>query len=941
MEKFLNNTARTIYESRGGNFEGVVIILPSKRAGTFLKKSLSDLCEKPLWMPKIYSIVEWLEVLSGFTVIDRTQLLFELFISYQEVFPKKDQDSFDVFVKWAPGLLADFNEIASYLESPQQLFEYLLEAKKIEDWSLSNKKPSEMAEAFISLWKFLGLLYVDFNLRLEKQNIAFQGMASRKASNNISDWILENKPQYGSIYYAGFNAMNPCEEHIMKMLINKDVASVFWDADEYYLNDKKQEAGKYLRKHKAWKEFKKDGFNWVSSNLKKEKEISVFGVPKGIAQAQLSGSLIKDIQIKNKKLNDVAVVLADENLLLPFLEFLPNTVDQLNITMGVPLKNVSLFSFFDSLFLLHLNKEKLNPKNTKFYYLDLFKVLQHPAFQNKANSIALEKLKTIVQKKNVSFPTKKDILNCCNKKSLPWISFVLGDKENNNLSFINYCILLIDLMKKNTSSSGKKDSLFLEQLYTFTKVFNQIIHLQSKYVFIKELKTLYHLFIEITKKERLSFLGDSLSGLQLMGLLETRNLDFNTIILLSANEGFLPAGKNENSFIPLDIKKIFGLPTFLDKDAVFAYHFYRLIQRCKSLTLIYNTENDALGSGEKSRFITQLEHELCNKFPKEISFNKQLFSNSLQKVVPRELSVKKNKEILNRLKEIAEGDGFSPSSLNSYKNCPLQFYYEKVLNIKDPIGLEETVEVSTLGTIIHKALESFYQPYLNQLITKPLLINMLKEMPVKLKTIFKDELKQGTINKGKNKLIYTVAEEFLNSFLKEEIKILTNKKELLIKGLEKKLNYNISIESIPFSINLIGNVDRIDVLDGRLRIIDYKTGKVDIKELQSNSVKSLVKETNFNKGFQLFLYAFLYQKQMSFKDSFEAGIISFRSLKKGFLTACVNEEKNSDGFLNKNILLLFEKELKSLIKEIFDPSIPFEHKNREEPCRFCDPEKFI
>ena len=371
----------------------------------------------------------------------------------------------------------------------------------------------------------------------------------------------------------------------------------------------------------------------------------------------------------------------------------------------------------------------------------------------------------------------------------------------------------------------------------------------------------------------------------------------HSIIFISWHEG-----KTDNSFIPFDIRKEVGLPTYLDKDAIFAYHFYRLAQRCKSFTLVYNTQTDAMGAGEKSRFIAQLENELKQRYPNEISFTKQVLSHPLHAVKPKELAVVKDIEIQKRLKEIATGRGFSPSSLNSYKNCPLQFYYEKVLKIRDPDVVEETIAANTLGTVVHRSLEDLYKPFVNHLLT--------------------------------------VAEQFLNSFIKLELKFLKNN-ELHIIGLEQDLKAEITIDSLDFSINLNGNADRIDQCNGGLRITDYKTGMVNKNELQTDDLELLVWDKSYQKGFQLYLYAYLYHKMNPDQKELETGIVSFRALKNGFIPAGFKEGKQlTKTLLDSNLLTDFEAEFKSLLVSIFDTTIPFHHKDRTEPCRFCDPQEF-
>lgn len=937
MEKFINKVARSLFVSKGGETEGLIVILPSKRAGTFFKKALADLSETPIWAPKIFSIEEWLEELSGYTVVDRTTLLFELFISYKKNFPKTEQDSFEAFLKWAPTLITDFNDIESHLERPDKLFSYLNQAKKVETWNPSEGKISTLVKNYLRFWGLLGSLFIEFKHRLSCQNLAFQGMASRKALESLNQWLLEKKPAKSSVYYVGFNAMNPCEEQIMKALIVEGVAEVFWDADSYYLNDKKQEAGKYLRQHMNWSEFENRPFNWVSSELNKPKKINVYGVPRGVAQAQLAGALVDK---QKQELQDVALVLADENLLLPCLEFLPHGIKKLNVTMGSALRNTHMYSLFDALFQLHINTEKQSGPRLAFYYKDLFKIWQHPAFQNSDVSLVFEKFKTRIKNQNIVFVTKETLLKSCEKQIKPWLEILLNYKHSNPIGIIDAALALIDLLKGVTIGRGDNNSLYLEQLFAFARLFNKIKTLNEKYSFIKELKTLHHLFKQSSKHDSLSFVGEPLSGLQLMGLLETRTLDFEHVILLSANEGILPEGKTYNSFIPFDIRKDFGLPTYIDRDAIFAYHFYRLAQRCKSLSLVYNTETNAFGSGEKSRFITQLENELAPMYPKDIIFKDQILSHSIQRTKNQSLAIIKNTDIQSRLKEFAKASGFSPSSLNTYKNCPLQFYYEKILKIKEPFDIKETIEANILGTVVHRALEDLYAPFLGYVLSKNDLESMLVKTPNKLKELFNQEFKNGNFDKGKNLLIFSVAEQFVSSFIKKEKQLVSEGNKIIIKGLEVALKTSINIKGINFPVFIKGNIDRIDSFNGMLRIIDYKTGKVDLNELHSDNIEKLIIEKKLHKGFQLFLYAWLYQKSFNYDDSFLVGIISFRSLRKGFLSAGFKTGTNINTFFNSDILSVFEENLKLLVKKVFNKNIPFHHNDRKEPCRFCDPEMF-
>ena len=941
MEKFINKIAKEIFVSRKGDFKDLIVVMPGKRAGLFFKKALSELSDKPLWSPELYSIESWLEEISGLAILDRTSLIFEMYISYVEVFPVKEQDSFEAFIRWAPTMLTDFNDIDAYIKNPSRLFSYLHDTKKVELWTPNGAKPSVVVSKYLRLWELLGELFTNFKARLEGQGLSFQGMAYRKASENISFWVKNRNLKKGSICYIGFNAMNPCEESIMNLLLSKGVAKAYWDADKYYMNDKKQEAGKYLRKHKNWAELNGKEFSWVSSNLINKKNINSFGVPGGVAQAQLAGTLINDLSKKNQELKDVALVLANENLLLPVLDFLPESVDKLNVTMGSALRNSQLFSLFDSLFVLHLNRLRLGGVNAGFYYRDLFKVWEHPLFKNSENVVGLNKLKESLASENISFPTKKRILSSCEEDVAQWLGPVLDFDHKNPFILIDGALSIIGLVKKNLLTQGRKDCLELEQLFAFTKLFNRIKNLQEKYGFIKELKTIQRLFQQASSIERLSYQGEPLSGLQVMGMLETRSLDFKHIVLLSVNEGVLPSGRSDLSFVPFDIRKEVGLPTYMDKDAIFAYHFYRLIQRSSSVTFVYNTETDVMGSGEKSRFLSQIEYELIPKHPKTLSFRQEVLSHPLNPTITKGLSIPKNNAVIKRLKEIATTSGFSPSALNRYKSCPLQFYYEKVLSIKDPENLEETIEASTLGSVVHRTLEELYSETLNLVLTPDILKGLLKKVPEKTKEVFSKEFKQGQIHSGKNKLMYTVAERFCKSFLSYELSLIRSGSDLIIRAVEEGFKYCLNVEEIDFPVYLNGSADRVDLLNGSLRIIDYKTGLVSPGELKSNNLKKIINDLDRHKAFQLFFYAYLHHKTHPERGPFEVGIISFRSLKKGFMAVSFDGDNKNKTEMNAEVLGLFEKELVELIKNLFNPNTPFHHNDRKEPCRFCDPEAFL
>jgi hypothetical protein len=403
-----------------------------------------------------------------------------------------------------------------------------------------------------------------------------------------------------------------------------------------------------------------------------------------------------------------------------------------------------------------------------------------------------------------------------------------------------------------------------------------------------------------------------------MGMLETRALDFETVIITSVNEGVLPGGKNEISFIPYDVKKYFGLPTYQEKDAIFSYHFQRLLQRATNVYLLYNTESDGYGSGEKSRFLTKLE--IGNS-----AIEKIVISPKVQKVEHVLLEIPKTPEIIESLKAVF-AKGISPSAIANYIYNPIKFYEQKILKIGDDNEVEETIAVNTMGTVIHEVLESLCKPFVNQYITK----NDIKEMFEKIETLlvfnFEEYYTKGNIKTGKNKLIFEVCKNHIERFLKQEMDILNQNKQLKIISLEKNLETFIEIEGVDFPIKIKGIVDRIDELDGVTRIIDYKTGKVEAKDLKISDFSLLKEDYKYTKALQVLLYAYIFTRDENYNNSkpLEAGIISFKNLNSGFLKMNFSEKRGAnENSIQPENLDLFLETIKEIIVEILNPDIPF------------------
>jgi hypothetical protein len=904
MNSFISKVVKDI-SSRHKNISDITFILPSQRSCVFLKEQFIAQSNGVHFLPKIISIENFIQELAEVNLIDNTQLIFEFYSVYKSKIPAESIDSFETFSQWATVALHDFNDLDSYLVNTDTFFSNLRDIKRLNEW-FQEKQPSKLAFNYFQFFEYLSILYKALYKVLKINKVGYQGLIYREATNNLEYFIQNNSEN--KFVFAGFNALNKAEETIFQELLNNNIATIYWDINAAIL-DPQNEAGFFIRKYKSeWPYYKKHPFLWEDVE-ESSKNIKIIGTPKNITQVKYTGELLSNLP----NFNETALVLADENLLALTLNSFPTNVKNVNITMGYPLKDIPIASLFEKLFKLHLNQQKFSDNNNgRFYFKDVLKVLNDP-FLNQLNGEILQKLISKIKFENAIFLTLKDLEDFlteqeCNKLSLVFSLFNFSSDVN---AIIKKCIHLITEIKEFVIGVEK------EYLFRFYNIFQQLQTLNTSYNHIENLKTLSLFYNQLLQNEKLSFQGEPLKGLQLMGMLETRALDFETVIITSVNEGILPGGKNEISFIPFDVKKYFGLPTYQEKDAIFSYHFQRLLQRATHIFLLYNTETDGYGSGEKSRFLTKIE--INNPTVQHITIS-PIVQNSEKNI----LEINKTSEIVEQLKEVFT-KGISPSAIANYIYNPVKFYEQKILKIGDENEVEETIAMNTMGTVIHEVLEALYKPFINAYVTKSDVKAMFNKIEPLLVLNFEEYYKKGNIKTGKNKLIFEVCRNHIERFLKQELDVLSSNKHLKIIALEKQLETLISIKGIDFPIKLKGIVDRIDELDGVVRIIDYKTGKVEAKDLKINDLSLLKEDYKYTKALQVLMYSYLFtQNPDLISKPLEAGIISFKNLNAGFLKMNFSEKKGTtESLIQQENLEVFLVTLKEIISEILNPEIPF------------------
>ncbi|WP_460220291.1 PD-(D/E)XK nuclease family protein [Psychroserpens sp. MEBiC05023] len=898
----------------------LTFILPSKRAGTFLKRAISQHVKKTIFSPEIVSIEEFVETLSDFQYVSNAELLFEFYDVYLKNTPKQHIEPFDQFSKWAQLLLQDFNEIDRYLIPPNHVFDYLSAIKDIENqhWSL-DEEPTQYIKNYLAFWNRLKIYYSKFQEQLISKKKAYQGLVYREAVNNIEQYIALNADK--TFVFVGFNALNRAEELIIQELLQQELALIYWDIDKAFMDSPFHDAGLFTRQHKAnWKYFDKHDFNWMSEQYSDEKDIQIIGAPKNISQIKYVGELLETIYKEKESLHNTAVILGDETLLLPLLNSIPKSINTINITMGLPLKVIPLAALFESLFSIHKNvTEKLYHKNVIDILSNQYMV---SLFQNTSSNDS-DRIINHIQQHNKAYISLSELIAIAPQKE-PLMQLLFMSWNDNPSRAIHNCIALISKIKANLDEDKSDNLLALEYLYRFHQVFNSLETLNASFSHINTIATLFSLYRELIKSETLDFKGEPLKGLQIMGMLESRVLDFETVIITSVNEGILPSGKSYNSFIPFDVKLENKLPTYKEKDAVYTYHFYRLLQRAKTAYILYNTEPDVLNGGEKSRFITQLEVENIHKTKQYVvSAQVPSIENNLKRV-------KKTPEVIDTLDLVAK-KGFSPSSLTNYIRNPIDFYYDKILGIKQYEEVEESVAYNTLGTVIHNTLEDFYKPLEGLILT----IDHVKTMKTKINATvthhFKAEFKDGDISSGKNLIIFEIAQRYISNFLNLEISGLRQGNTIKIIAIETENKIPITIEALPKTIYLTGKVDRVDQYNGTTRIIDYKTGRVESNKVHIVDWDVITSDYDkYSKSFQILMYAYMMHSSSKITLPIEAGIISFKSLSSGVLKFATKPSSNSrtkDYTITSETLEAFEIELKKLIAEIYNTKLDFIEKD--------------
>lgn len=950
METFLKQVAHDLYNKTEGNFTKVAIVFPNKRASLFFNEYLAQESDRPIWSPTYVSISELFRQSSDLSIADPIKLVCDLYKVFQKATGSKE--TLDDFYFWGEMLIADFDDADKNMADTHALFSNLKDLNELMDnydfleegqkealsqffHNFSINQVTELKQRFISMWNVLGDIYAEYKALLESQSIAYEGMLYRQVIEQLD---VEALP-YNKYIFVGFNVLNKVEHTLFKKLNEAGKAMFYWDYDTFYLNKTPHEAGEFIRRN--LRDFPSELPASFFDNLNQPKEVTFIESPTENGQVRYLPQWIRENLTSQEK--ETAVVLCNEALLQPVLHALPDNVKHINITMGFPLSQTPAYSFVNALMELHTSG--YNPNNGRYLFAEVISVLKHP--YTRQLSPEAEKLEQTLTRDNRFYPLPSEL------KQDNVLELLFTPRRNN----LDLCSMLSEALKEvaviyqqqAASHSDAFDQLYRESLfktYTLVNRFHTLI--ESKELNVQA-GTFQRLLTRVMSSSSIPFHGEPAIGMQVMGVLETRNLDFRHLIMLSVNEGQLPKAGGDSSFIPYNLRKAFGMTTIDHKIAVYAYYFYRLMQRAEKVTLVYNTATDGINRGELSRFMLQFLIEWG--YP---VLRKQLeAAQSPQDSTP--IIIEKTPDIMERMKSVFDIRNnpkalISPSALNCYLDCPLKFYYKYVALLSAPDEVTADIDSAKFGSIFHYAAEHIYKDLTahGKLISKENLETLLKD-EVRLQTYVDNGFKELFFNLPPNEqpeyngiqlINSAVIVKYIQQLLRNDLRYAP----FTFIGSEQRIFENIEICTSTGDIQsrIGGIIDRIDSKGESLRIVDYKTGG-DADTPANVQSLFIPDKKRSNYVFQTFLYASIVCKKLREKNDSRLVALALlyihRAASEKYSPVIQMGEPRKPKEPVDNFAQYegdFRENLKTLLEDIFNPDISFTQTEIEDKCAYCD-----
>lgn len=950
MTPFLQQIATIFYQQYGAEVNKLAFVFPNRRTGLFFQKYLSEMADKPLFSPTILTINDLFVQLSGKQIADKINMLFMLYDIY--VKHSGATETFDEFLYWGEMLLNDFDDVDKYMADARMLFTNVTDLREIENdfsflepeqiaairtfWSsFYPKGDSPNQEEFLAVWKILYTLYNELRKELAADGKGYEGMIFREVVEHLEQGNSCDLP-YTKVVFVGLNALSVAEECFLKLLQKQKIADFYWDYASEKVTDPNNKASYFVERNLK---------NFPSQYPLPPEEtvdtkIEIIGIPSGIGQAKQVYTLLNDLcqedTMSPEEALRTAVILPDEHLLIPVLNAIPEQIRRINVTMGYPLAGTPVASLMEYILALQKNVRYVD-RQPVFYFRDVLPILNHRYISSTNPEIVNALVKDIAENNKI-YVSSHDF----GKTTLLSVLFLpvtdvyaFSDYLINVLQELNKVMYAMSVEEEEDATQRTND-LEQEFIFHYFTTVNRMKEIMQDTGIEMKIDTYFRLLKRVTDTITIPFRGEPLSGLQIMGVLETRALDFERLIILSMNEGIFPLRKAANSFIPYNLRRGFGLPTYEHQDSVWAYHFYRLIYRASHVSLLYDTRSNGLQTGEVSRFVHQLHYHY-----EEPMQNKLVVYNVSSAKTPA-LQVLKTDEVMQRLAVFHKGGhrAISASAINTYLDCPLKFYFSVVEGIQEEEEVSETIESNVFGSILHKVMEELYKPLCGKMVTADLLKAIKKDTPVLTGAIarafaevfFKSEVVRPLT--GQNFLIGEMIRKYVEKILERDSKLTPFK---YIES-ERKINRLLTLADGRTDIQLKGFIDRIDEVRDAIRIIDYKSGS---GTSVFSSVESLFDKDDKDRAkavMQVFMYSWMFGEVPEGKK-LQPGIYYMRTLFSDSFDALVDkriERTKTESVTDFAIYSgAFEEGLRRCLDEIFGRETPFVQTTTEKVCAWC------
>lgn len=951
MTPFLQQIASLFYQQYGAEVSRLAFVFPNRRTGLFFQKYLSEVADKPLFSPTILTINDLFVQLSGKQTVDRINMLFMLYDIY--VRHSGSTETFDEFLYWGEMLLNDFDDVDKYMADARMLFTNVTDLREIENdfsfldteqiaairtfWSsFYPKGDSPNQEEFLAVWKILYTLYNDLRDALAAEGRGYEGMIFREVVEQMEQNNCCDLP-YTKVVFVGLNALSVAEERFLIQLQKRGIADFYWDYASDKVTDPNNKASYFVERN--LKNFPSQ--YPLPAEEKVDTEIEVIGIPSGIGQAKqvytLLNELCKEDEMSPEEALRTAIILPDEHLLIPVLNAIPEQIRRINVTMGYPLAGTPVASLMEYILALQKNVRYVD-RQPVFYFRDVLPILNHRYISSTCPEIVNALVKDIAENNRIYISAsdlgKTDLLSVL---FLPVTDVnTFSDYLINVLQELNKVMHALSSDEEEEDATQRTNDLEQEFIFHYFTTVNRMKEIMQDAGIEMKIDTYFRLLKRVTDTITIPFRGEPLSGLQIMGVLETRALDFDRLIILSMNEGIFPLRKAANSFIPYNLRRGFGLPTYEHQDSVWAYHFYRLIYRASHVSLLYDTRSNGLQTGEVSRFVHQLHYHY------EVPLQNKLLVYNVSSAKTPALQVKKTDEVMQRLNAFHKGGNraISASAVNTYLDCPLKFYFSVVEGIQEEEEVSETIESNVFGSILHKVMEELYMPLCGKIVTADLLKAIKKDTPVLTGAIARafaeiffmsDVVRPLT---GQNFLIGEMIRKYVEKILERDSKLTPFR---YIES-ERKINRLFTLGDNRTEIQLKGFIDRIDEVRDAVRIIDYKSGS---GTSVFTSVESLFDKEDKDRAkavMQVFMYSWMlgaapagktiqpgiYYMRTLFSDSFDASVS--RRIERTKTEPVTDFSAYSEAF---------EGELRRCLDEIFGRETPFTQTTTEKACAWC------